>query len=243
MDSRSSEIVISAIIVLIFALPMILSKFIYLGIAGSYPWFSMYFILYIIACVFFISLSAVLFFIKIFAKKNYTKNILTLIGTISGVLIIMFLLNVVIIAVHKESEFIIGANYNKFNSAKWQKADYNNVNQREYILKDLVQNILPNKNIIEILNILGEPHAIVSDGKTYYPYSENGDMIFRSSERDENEKAKDSGLLDVKDLYQSEIKKEIMIYYITGPAFIDHSTLNIYFGENCIFKEYKLGSS
>jgi hypothetical protein len=155
----------------------------------------------------------------------------------------MALINIAIWVWHGESEFIIGANYNKFNNAKWKKADYNNANQREYMLKDLTKNILPNKSIEEVINILGDPYAVISEQKTYYSYSTDEDTIFRLNHRDENGNITSQELIDTKSLYESEIMKSSMIYYITGPAFMDHTTLEIYFDENGIFKEYRLGQS
>lgn len=193
-----------------------------------------------ILCLFFISFSVVFLILSFFIKYIREISIVSII--VSAVLVGNFLISFTIFRMHNESEFIIGANYNKFNSAKWQKADFYETNQREYMLKDLTKNILPNKNIVEIIDLLGDPYAIVSEGKTYYSYSDDsGDIAFRISNKDENGKHIFYDIIDKNSMYQSEIIKGSMIYYITGPAFMDHSTLDIYFNENGMFKEYKLG--
>jgi hypothetical protein len=228
---------IAAITAFIFALPIVLSCFIYLGAAGG----AMYFIIYFIFCLCFVPVSVLLLLISFFIKGIREISVAGII--ISAILTGMFAISVTISALHNESEFITGANYSKFNSEKWKKADYNGTNQREYMLKDLVQNIMPDKNMKEIINLLGAPYAIISEGKTYYSYSEDGSTVFRASSRDESGNIKSYEFLDINALYRSETKEENMIYYITGPAFMDHATLNIYFDKNGIFREYKLSSS
>ncbi|MCL1973010.1 MAG: hypothetical protein FWG57_08515 [Endomicrobia bacterium] len=229
--------IIAAITTFIFALPIVLSNFIYLGIPGG----SLYFLLYLLFCICFVPLSVFLFILSLFFKKIRETAITGII--VSAVLIMMLLLSILIFKLHDESGFIIGANYNKFNSVKWQKAKFYVSNQREYMLKDLVQNILPNKNIEEMIGLLGDPHAVISGDNAYYLYSRDGDTVFRINYSDKNGNSASYELIDKKSLYKSNIMKGSMIYYITGPGFMDPWALYIFFDEDGIFKEYKLGST
>ena len=229
--------IIASITTFIFALPIILSNFIYLGIPGG----ALYSILYLIFCICFVPLSVFFLILSFFIKKLRETAITGII--VSAVLIMMLLLSITIFKLHDESEFIIGANYNKFDSVKWQKADFYNTNLREYMLKDLVQNILPNKNIEELVDLLGDPHTVISGDNRYYLYSADGDTMFRINYRDESGNITSYELIDKKSLYKSDIMKGSMIYYITGPGFIDPWALYIYIDESGIFKEHKLGST
>jgi hypothetical protein len=238
MVGKMTKVSAAAIATFIFALPLFLSIFIPLVVVDSLT----YLMLYIFLSALLMFLSALLLVYSIF--ENRAIKLFIPCATASAVLVIMF---VIFIAVNdslsNESEFIIGADYNKFNSKKWQKAGLSGSDSREYMLKDLTKNILPNKNIEEVINLLGDPYAVISEQKRYYSYSTDGNTVFRLSHRDENGNITSQELIDKKSLYDSEIMKSSMIYYITGSGLIDNSTLDIYFDENGIFKEYKLGQT
>ncbi|MDR2192380.1 MAG: hypothetical protein LBO62_05850 [Endomicrobium sp.] len=227
---------ISAIVAFIFTIPLVLAHFIYI----KPIWGVEYFFLYLVLFVYFIILSAFLLILILIFNNNFLKKLYAVTKTVMLVLIAMFLINCAIVLLTNEKEFITGANYYKFNGEKWQKADFYNSNLRKYMLKDLVKNVLPNKNIEEVISILGDPYSAASENKTYYLYSIDGNLVFQEVDIDENGKIIRSDFIDKKQLYQSGITS---INYITGPNFIDCETLIISFDENGIFRKYEIGSS
>ncbi len=235
--------IIVASIAFLFGLPLILSNFIYIEPLYGFKYLS----LYLILCGYLTALSVFLLIVTVLFKSKLLKKLSMICIIAMSIIVVILLVNFSIVfalhGIYGKSEFIIGANYNKFNSEKWQKSDGYGENRREYMLKDLTQNILPNKNIKEIVELLGIPYGIVLKGKTYYAYSENGIVEFRSGNMEENNKIQSYDFLDINTLYQPETNKEFMIYYITGPVFMGHSTLDIYFEKKAVFKEYKLGLS
>ena len=67
-----------------------------------------------------------------------------------------------------------GANYLKFNQNQWQKNTTNTASARQYMLKDIVRNILPGRNRSEIENILGVPDRSYYNRIDYITGQERG---------------------------------------------------------------------
>jgi hypothetical protein len=57
---------------------------------------------------------------------------------------------------------------------QWQENEMNNTSIRQYMLKDIVRNILPGKSKNEIETILGMPNSIYADKIEYIAGQERG---------------------------------------------------------------------
>lgn len=154
-------ITLSLLITLFFSLPSILSCFVYTYVTDKTSYYIIYFTLS--ALSFFTA--ALSFTLTFFIKKNIIKTMYLSALTIFLTLMFVFSGS---IALHKLilKNLPTGANYMKFEQTNWQK-DITGSNIRQYMLKDLVKNILPGMNRNEVITMLGAPSNIYNDRIEY----------------------------------------------------------------------------
>lgn len=154
---------------LLFSLPSILSCFTYVYIVDQTPYYLIYFISVLLS--FFIA--ALSFILIFFMKKNIVKIIY-----ISSFIVFLTLSFVFAgkIMLHKLllKDLPLGANYLKFEQKQWQENTKNDTYIRQYMLKDLIKNTLPEKSKKEIIVILGEPNNFYDDKIEYLIGPERG---------------------------------------------------------------------
>lgn len=163
-------VLITSLTAFIFTLPAILSCFVDVSIINGFHYYMIYFFVTgITFCVSFICALLIL----ILRKMRILKVILTYSFTVFIVLLLMFFLN---IAINKLilNDLPHGSNYLKFNSIKWKQHDKTASMIRQYMIKDLLRNVLPGKNKIEIEKILGVPEKTDNNKFEYIIGPERG---------------------------------------------------------------------
>lgn len=156
------QVKISFLSALFFSLPSILSYFIYVYIVDKTFYYIIYFILILLS--FFIMLLTLI--LKLFIKKHIVKTLFLSSFVVFLTLSLVFSGNVIL---HKLllKDLPPGANYLKFEQEQWQENAKTDNYTRQYMLKDLIKNILPKKSKSEIISILGKPDNIYEDKIEY----------------------------------------------------------------------------
>ena len=156
------QVKISFLSALFFSLPSILSYFIYVYIVDKTFYYIIYFILILLS--FFIMLLTLI--LKLFIKKHIVKTLFLSSFVVFLTLSLVFSGNVILYKFFLK-DLPPGANYLKFEQEQWQENAKTDNYTRQYMLKDLIKNILPKKSKSEIISILGKPDNIYEDKIEY----------------------------------------------------------------------------
>jgi len=148
----------------VFTIPSFLSCFFYFPPTENPLYYPLYFLFIILS-------AAATFtggFLTLFVKNKYLVKKIFITGFLSFILLITMTAATAVINKVILRDLPAGSNYKPFNADEWKlynKKD--NSKLRQYMLKDIVQNILPDKNKDEIISLLGKPDEIDTNGIDY----------------------------------------------------------------------------
>jgi len=148
----------------LFTIPSFLSCFFYFPITETSLYYPLYFLFIILS-------AAATFtggFLTLFVKNKYLVKKIFITGFLSFILLITMTATTAVINKIILRDLPAGSNYKPFNQDEWKLSDKkDNSKLRQYMLKDIIQNILPDKNKDEIINLLGAPDGIDTDSIDY----------------------------------------------------------------------------
>ncbi|AKL97871.1 hypothetical protein [Endomicrobium proavitum] len=164
--------IISSLISLCLSLPLLLSFFINIYINNSI--YIIFYTFILIALLILLLIVTVLLLIK---KNKLLKNLIVVIFMSFLVFCIVFA-TVIALPDSVLNGLPKGSNYQKFDSSIWIASDYlRGDRNRQYMLKDLIENNLQGKTRDEIKQLLGKPDK---EEKTYISYATGPERSFFS---------------------------------------------------------------